>query len=215
MTWITKMDLNQHAVNSQGQTMAMFVVGGLVLIIICAFVWALMYKHGVFGFSPYWLVGVTCLVPAFFAFFLAIFATRDSYIAVHGFRKMKKNVLLSTHGNTVVKRKDAIYAFDDKTQKLIVVKADWQGKGESLVHGDAVIKKQQNVYHADSKIGRAFLKVGKYVTENYSKPVNLKWNVKPYKATASFDDKDGHHNVVCYVDNKNKNSGNKEIVVKY
>lgn len=84
-----------------------------------------------------------------------------------------------------------------------------------MVTVKADIKHQENVYRADSKIGKAYLKVGAYISEHYRKPINVKWTVKSYKAEASFDDDSGHHKVVCYVDNRNINSDGDLTVIQY
>lgn len=56
---------------------------------------------------------------------------------------------------------------------------------------------------------------GQYIDNNTKHPVNLTWTLKPYLVKASYDDENGHHNIICRVDNKKVPEGKKQVVVKY
>ena len=114
-------------------------------------------------------------------------------------------------GNAVIAQdKDS----DDYVNKISV---DWNylGSDDKQRLIDVTHNSKQVIYTPKSKIGRAYLRVGQYIDNNTKHPVNLTWTLKPYLVKASYDDENGHHNIVCRVDNKKVPEGKNQVVVKY
>lgn len=215
MTWIEKLNLNSHLASNANTTMTQFVLLGLLLLTIFIVMCVHDYAKGEGTSEGYTLYVTITLIPAILVFILACFQTPSSYVVTRADKTLAKNVMLQNSDDTTIKQKDVVYAFNDKTQKLAVIRTNWNDGNEKLVIVNADIKRQENVYRADSKIGKAYLKVGAYISEHYTKPINVKWTVKPYKAEASFDDESGHRKVVCYINNQNINSNGDLTVIKY
>lgn len=97
------------------------------------------------------------------------------------------------------------------------ISVDWNDGGsndeQKLI--DVTHNSKQVIYTPKSKIGRAYLRVGQYIDNNTKHPVNLTWTLKPYLVKASYDDENGHHNIVCRVDNKKVPEGKNLVIVKY
>lgn len=114
-------------------------------------------------------------------------------------------------GNAVIAQdKDS----DDYVNKISV---DWNflGSDDKQKLIDVTHNSKQVIYTPKSKIGRAYLRVGQYIDNNTKYPVNLTWTLKPYLIKASYDDENGHHNIVCRVDNKKVPEGKNQVIVKY
>lgn len=114
-------------------------------------------------------------------------------------------------GNAVIAQdKDS----DDYVNKISV---DWDylGSDDKQKLIDVTHNSKQIIYTPKSKIGRAYLRVGQYIDNNTKHPVNLTWTLKPYLVKASYDDENGHHNIVCRVDNKKVPEGKNQVIVKY
>ena len=114
-------------------------------------------------------------------------------------------------GNAVIAQdKDS----DDYVNKISV---DWDflGSDDKQKLIDITHNSKQVIYTPKSKIGRAYLRVGQYIDNNTKHPVNLTWTLKPYLVKASYDDENGHHNIVCRVDNKKVPEGKNLVIVKY
>ena len=114
-------------------------------------------------------------------------------------------------GNAVIAQdKDS----DDYVNKISV---DWNylssDDKQKLI--DVTHNSKQVIYTPKSKIGHAYLRVGQYIDNQTKHPVNLTWTLKPYLAKASYDDENGHHNIICRVDNKKVPEGKNQVVVKY
>lgn len=96
------------------------------------------------------------------------------------------------------------------------ISVDWNYLGDDkqrLI--DVTHNSKQVIYTPKSKIGRAYLRVGHYIDNQTKHPVNLLWTLKPYLVKASYDDENGHHNIICRVDNKKVPEGKNQVVVKY
>lgn len=105
----------------------------------------------------------------------------------------------------------------DGKYKIYTVTGNWNGPDaqNKLLSAYTDTRTRQNIYHADTPAGHAFLKVVQYLREHHIKPVNYTWQAWPYKVQFSYDDEKGHHKLVCYVDNKKTKPNKEEIVVKY
>ena len=127
--------------------------------------------------------------------------TVDQSSFVKGYVTGNSSTVQDKHNNDYVTRisVDWDYLGSDDKQKLI----------------DVTHNSKQVIYTPKSKIGRAYLRVGQYIDNNTKYPVNLLWTLKPYLVKASYDDENGHHNVVCRVDNKKVPEGKNLVIVKY
>lgn len=127
--------------------------------------------------------------------------TVDQSSFVKGYVTGNSSTVQDTHSSDYVTRisVDWNYLGSDDKQRLI----------------DVTHNSKQVIYTPKSKIGRAYLRVGQYIDNNTKHPVNLTWTLKPYLVKASYDDENGHHNVVCRVDNKKVPEGKNQVVVKY
>lgn len=215
MTWIEKLNLSSHLASDANTTMTQFVLLCLLLLSIFVIMCVHDYAKGEGTSEGYILYATITLIPAIIVFILACFQTPSGYVVTRADKVLTKNVMMKNSDDTTIEQKDVVYAFNDKTQKLAVIRTNWNEENERLVTVKADIKRQENVYQADSKIGKAYLRVGAYISEHYKKPMDVKWTVKPYKVEASFDDERGHHKVACYVDNRNINSDGDLTVIKY
>lgn len=85
-----------------------------------------------------------------------------------------------------------------------------------IVRADYVASTKQIVIKPVSKTGRAYMRIIKYIDAHSDQPVNLKVKVLPYQVSATYLDSNGKHSLVCNVDNKKIDNGNKkQTVVKY
>ena len=80
---------------------------------------------------------------------------------------------------------------------------------------NADVKTGKVIFKSKSKLGRAYLKTVQYIDKNTKHPVDLKWSIKPYMVRAKYDNENGPHDIVCFVDNKVVRMGAKQTVVKY
>lgn len=103
---------------------------------------------------------------------------------------------------------------DDYVNKISVDWNDGDSDDEQKLI-DVTHNSKQVIYTPKSKIGRAYLRVGQYIDNQTKHPVNLTWTLKPYLVKASYDDENGHHNIVCHVDNKKVPEGKNLVIVKY
>ena len=113
---------------------------------------------------------------------------------------------------------NAVIAQDkDSTNYVNKISVDWNflGSDDKQKLIDVTHNSKQIIYTPKSKIGRAYLRVGQYIDNNTKHPVNLTWTLKPYLVKASYDDENGHHNIVCRVDNKKVPEGKNQVIVKY
>lgn len=110
-----------------------------------------------------------------------------------------------------------IYQDKDINDYVNKISVDWNDGGsddkQRLI--DVTHNSKQVIYTPKSKIGRAYLRVGHYIDNQTKHPVNLTWTLKPYLVKASYDDENGHHNIVCRVDNKKVPEGKNQVIVKY
>ena len=110
-----------------------------------------------------------------------------------------------------------IYQDKDSDDYVNKISVDWNDGGsddeQKLI--DVTHNSKQVIYTPKSKIGRAYLRVGHYIDNQTKHPVNLTWTLKPYLVKASYDDENGHHNIVCRVDNKKVPEGKNQVIVKY
>lgn len=127
--------------------------------------------------------------------------TVDQSSFVKGYVTGNSSTVQDKHNNDYVTRisVDWNYLGNDDKQKLI----------------DVTHNSKQVIYKSKSKIGRAYLRVGQYIDNNTKHPVNLLWTLKPYLVKASYDDENGHHNLICRVDNKKVPKGKNLVIVKY
>ena len=113
---------------------------------------------------------------------------------------------------------NAVIAQDkDSTNYVNKISVDWNylGNDDKQKLIDVTHNSKQVIYTPKSKIGRAYLRVGQYIDNNTKHPVNLTWTLKPYLVKASYDDENGHHNIICRVDNKKIPEGKNQVIVKY
>ena len=113
---------------------------------------------------------------------------------------------------------NAVIAQDkDSTNYVNKISVDWNylGNDDKQKLIDVTHNSKQIIYTPKSKIGRAYLRVGHYIDNQTKHPVNLTWTLKPYLVKASYDDENGHHNIVCRVDNKKVPEGKNQVIVKY
>lgn len=105
----------------------------------------------------------------------------------------------------------------DSTNYVNKISVDWNylGSDDKQKLIDVTHNSKQVIYTPKSKIGRAYLRVGQYIDNNTKHPVNLTWTLKPYLVKASYDDENGHHNIICRVDNKKVPEGKNQVIVKY
>lgn len=156
------------------------------------------------------ILSVMMLLAAFGI--LAHFDTNDTIL-----RAARNTVDQSSLIKGYVADNAAIKQDKNSTDYVDKISVDWDylGSDDKQRLIDVTHNSKQIIYTPRSKIGRAYLRVGEYIDNNTKHPVNLTWTLKPYLVKASYDDENGHHNLVCRVDNKKVPEGKNQVVVKY
>lgn len=162
----------------------------------------------------------TCIATIIFSgiMFIAAFSILTHFdIGSTTLRAARNTVDQSSFVKGAVTGYSRIYQDKDSDDYVNKISVDWND-GDSddeqkLI--DVTHNSKQVIYTPKSKIGRAYLRVGHYIDNNTKHPVNLTWTLKPYLVKASYDDENGHHNIVCRVDNKKVPEGKNQVVVKY
>lgn len=99
--------------------------------------------------------------------------------------------------------------------QLESVKTTWPGDKRTIAVINANVKTGKVIFKSKSKLGRAYLKTVQYIDKNTKHPVDLKWSIKPYMVRAKYDNENGPHDIVCFIDNKVVKTSAKQTVVKY
>lgn len=162
----------------------------------------------------------TCLVTMILSLIMLIPSidilaySNTSYTILHAARN---TVDQSSFVKGAVTGYPRIYQDKDINDYVNKISVDWNygGSDDEQKLIDVTHNSKQVIYTSKSKIGRAYLRVGHYIDNQTKHPVNLTWTLKPYLVKASYDDENGHHNLVCRVDNKKVPEGKNQVVVKY
>lgn len=130
----------------------------------------------------------------------------------------KNQLVKAAHANPKTLKVKTYADFDDRDRNCLLykIKAKYDKDTQDLVRADYVASTKKIVIKPVSKTGRAYMRIIKYIDVHSDQPVNLKVKVLPYQISATYLDSNGKHSLVCNVDNKKIDNGNKkQTVVKY
>lgn len=170
-------------------------------------------EEAIMGLSAF---GILAFLLAIFALMVANSANPDDLVKRSAVKTIKASSLVQgKHHNIKIKNITNDFDSDDNKRSLRKIKTTWPNQKETIVAINYTSKPRRVICTAKTKLGHAYMRVAQYIDSHAEKPVDIVWRVKPYAVLASYDDKTGHHEAVCYVDNKNVNKQNEQIVVRY
>lgn len=106
--------------------------------------------------------------------------------------------------------------YHGQKEKVGEIDSDYGDENDyALVNAYVDFKKKAVIYESASPAGKAFMQVEQYLYKNYKHPVNIKWRILPSRAYVQFDDEDGTHRFVCFVNDKKQNVDKSAKVIDY
>ena len=106
--------------------------------------------------------------------------------------------------------------YHGQREKVGEIDSDYGDEDDyALVNAYVDFKKKAVIYESVNPASKAFMRVEQYFYKNYKHPVNIKCRVLPSRAYVQFDDENGTHSFVCFVNNKKQSVDKSAKVINY
>lgn len=154
-----------------------------------------------FPFSLGILVLVGSILLLFFGIGRAATSCENAVLQRRAMSIVAKSPMVNyDRGNVAVYSQNAlIFPFSRKIDLYEIEQVNTDDADNEIVVITLDAKRKTITYKAENKVGRAFMKLSQYVKKHKQGNAKIRWSVKPYVVTATYDDETGTHKVNCNV----------------